>query len=383
MFQRFDRTLRTCPLIDSKKLRNYGASAEVLRQDQTTTVFPAEELIYSLKSDLKNKKKIFLKPRQVALEMGMQPCITKVKKDGTLRILNNTDHIWLLKKHVHLADLREAISHKEALISKLYTCDRAELENYRPRQGDPTLKDFTQDVVLDPDGVLSQESKNAFGQLCEQYTDIIQYDPGTYNGAFGHVKNSLELTEIPPPNGKCYVPRYSKDQMNLLAEKMDELMDLKILVPPEKIGVTPIFTSPSMLVPKPKPDGGWRFVTDFTQLNNYIRKMPTLSPNIEDTKLQIAGFKFIACIDLSQFYFQNTVDRHSSQYLGVIHPFKGTLVYTVSPMGLRNSSELAYERLTRIFGDMQKDGRLCRQADALIVGGGTVDELRKNWFSSG
>ena len=133
-----------------------------------------------------------------------------------------------------------------------------------------------------------------------------------------------------------------------------------------------------MLVPKPKPDGGWRFVTDFTQLNNYIRKMPTISPGIEDTKLQIAGFKFIVCIDLSQFYFQNTVDRLSSQYLGVIHPFKGTLVYTVSPMGLRNSSELAYERLTRIFGDMQKNEKLCGQADALIVGGGTIKELHEN-----
>ena len=97
---------------------------------------------------------------------------------------------------------------------------------------------------------------------------------------------------------------------------MDELMTLKILVPPERIGVTPLFTSPSMLVPKPKPDGGWRFVTDFTQLNNYIRKMPTISPGIEDTKLQIAGFKFIVCVDLSQFYFQITVERLNSQYLG-------------------------------------------------------------------
>ena len=156
--------------------------------------------------------------------------------------------------------------------------------------------------------------------------------------------------------------------MDQLAQKMDELMNLKILVPPEKIGVTPVFTSPSMLVPKPQSEGGWCFVTDFTQLNNYIRKMPAISPGIEDTKLQIAGFKYIVCIDLSQFYFQNSVDRESSQYLGVIHPYKGTLVCTVSPMGLRNLSEVAYERLTKIFGDMQQDKKLCRQADALIVG---------------
>ena len=34
--------------------------------------------------------------------------------------------------------------------------------------------------------------------------------------------------------------------------------------------------------------------------------------------------------------------------------------------------------LQRIFGDMQKNGKLCRQADALIVGGGTVKELHEN-----
>ena len=72
------------------------------------------------------------------------------------------------------------------------------------------------------------------------------------------------------------------------------------------------------------------------------------------------------------------MDRESIQYLGVIHPYKGTLVYTVSPMGLRNSSEVAYERLTRIFGDMQKKKQLCRQADALIVGGASIETLYYN-----
>ena len=47
-------------------------------------------------------------------------------------------------------------------------------------------------------------------------------------------------------------------------------------------------------------------------------------------------------------------------------------------MGLRNSGELSYERLTRIFGDMQQKRKLCRQADSLVVGGLTLDELFTN-----
>ena len=47
-------------------------------------------------------------------------------------------------------------------------------------------------------------------------------------------------------------------------------------------------------------------------------------------------------------------------------------------MGLRNSGELSYERLTRIFGDMQKQRKCCRQADSLIVGGNSFHELFEN-----
>ena len=54
------------------------------------------------------------------------------------------------------------------------------------------------------------------------------------------------------------------------------------------------------------------------------------------------------------------------------------MVYTASPMGLRNSSEIAYERLKRIFGDMQRNQALCQQADALIVGGSTIEHLFEN-----
>ena len=122
----------------------------------------------------------------------------------------------------------------------------------------------------------------------------------------------MDLTDIPPPNTRCYTPKYSKEQRDLLADKMDELLQLGILSYPEDAGVTPAFTSPSMLVPKPVVNEGWRFVTDFTQLNNYIRKRPAISLGIEETKLQIADFRYFGCIDLSQFYFRNALEKEPS-----------------------------------------------------------------------
>ena len=357
---------------------NDKVAAETVRLEDRKIVYPGDSLVYKLQTGLSHTRRVCFQPRTLLQSYGLPPSILKVSKHGEISILNSTSSTWNLRKGVHLADLRAVITHQEALVNKLYTIDDNEYEAYVPRRDVDKSLDFTDDVIIDPDERMDKHTRKEFEMLCKEYKDIIRYDPGTYNGAYGFVKNTIEFTEIPPPNNRCYVPKYSSEQTNRLAEKMDELMALKILVQPEKIGVTPVFTSPSMLVPKTDPEGGWRFVTDFTQLNNYIRKSPTISPGIEETKLSIAGFKYFACIDLSQFYFQNTVDRETSQYLGVVHPYRGTLVYTVSPMGLRNSSELAYERLTRMFGDMQQQRKVCRQADALIVGGKDFPQLLKH-----
>ena len=349
--------------------------ADILRIFNDITLYPGDVHSFNLPPALHNSKRVIISPRKCLLDQGMQQMVLPVKND-VVTIPNNSNSVMILKKNAHAADIRRMVSYDEAIVSKLYKVDSVDDRPIQSRQSSEVKQNFVNDVVLDPDNVMTPTWRQKFLQLCLDYKDIIQYNPGSYNGRYGFVTTSLELTSTPPPNNRCYVPKYNKQQMDLLADKMDELLEQKILVEPEEIGVGVKFTSPSMLVPKP--GGGWRVVTDFTQLNNYVRKTPALSPGIEETKLQIAAFKYITCIDLSQFYFQNSVASSSSQYLGTVHPYRGTLVYTVRPMGLRNSSELCYERLTRIFGDMQRARQLCRQADALIVGGMSLQEMFVN-----
>ena len=102
-----------------------------------------------------------------------------------------------------------------------------------------------------------------------------------------------------------------------------------------------------MLTPKPE-EGQFRLVTDFSSLNKYTKKLPTVSPNIQEAKEKLAKFKYHAFLDLSNYYYQGGVPIEASQYLATVHPFKGLLVYTVEPQGLMNSGEHAYERLGRI-----------------------------------
>ena len=120
----------------------------------------------------------------------------------------------------------------------------------------------------------------------------------------------------------------------ILADKMDQLEDWKVLARPEDLGVVPVFVSPSMLTPKEEKNQ-WRLVTDFSALNSHIKKMPSFAPTIEETKLQIAKFKYIATLDLSNFYYQHALQVEDCQYLATPHPFKGLQVYTVKPQGLK------------------------------------------------
>ena len=89
----------------------------------------------------------------------------------------------------------------------------------------------------------------------------------------------------------------------ILANKMDLLESWNVLAKPEDVGVVPVFVCPSMVVPKE--NGDWRMVTDFTSLNKHILKPAALSPTIEETKIQIAKFKYLATLDLSNFYYQH------------------------------------------------------------------------------
>ena len=165
---------------------------------------------------------------------------------------------------------------------------------------------------------------------------------------------------------------------NELAKKMDALMDWNVLDRPENIGVTVEFCSPSMLVPKTE-KGQFRLVTDFSALNRFIKKYPTVSPTIQDAKEDIANAKYIINLDLSNYFYQGGMSRHDASYLGVVHPYKGLLVYVSEPQDLKNASKHSQERLVRILGEMIQAKKVTTMADGVHVLAQDFDELYSNF----
>ena len=214
-------------------------------------MYPGDTISVHLTPELRNETWVSFTPRKHMLTAGWNPQIIKLNRDKSVGLTNQTDNLICLMKNEHLGDFRAVVSQQEALMENLHRIDQK-----IPMTKQQIRGKFVEDVVIDPDEILEQSWKDKFRTLCSDYEDIIQYNPGVYNGAYGMVEDSLDLTDIPPPITRCYTPRYSKDQRDLLADKMDELLQLGILSYPEDVGVTPAFTSPSMLVPKPGKDEG-------------------------------------------------------------------------------------------------------------------------------
>ena len=132
-----------------------------------------------------------------------------------------------------------------------------------------------------------------------------------------------------------------------------------------------------MVIPKSEP-GEYRLVTDFSSLNKHIRKYPGTSPTIQQAKESIAKAKYVTLMDLSNYFYQGGLSRNDSRFLGTTHPYKGVLLYCVEPQGLKNSSEHAYERIQRLFGDLVQSQKMTSMADGLYVLSDTQEEMVEN-----
>ena len=194
--------------------------------------------------------------------------------------------------------------------------------------------------------------------------------------------NNITFAKVPPRNDKVRVPSYSRDMTQKLADRMTELKNMGVLCAPETVGVEVAFLSPSFLIPKDRDDKSekaeYRLLTDFSHLNSFIKKPVSVSPTISQAKKEIAASKFLIQMDFSNFFYQSGMRRRDIQYLGTVHPYDGVLVYTCLPQGLCGSSEWAYEKLTRIFADMHRQGKCARMADGFFVLGQTPSELLRN-----
>ena len=355
----------------------FPASYGVARITKSELVAPGESTMVPIPGELCHLSHVSLAPRKDAkVPDWFKPHTTSVGC-GLVKLTNiSKGPVWLKKNSV-VADVR-------AVTSRTVNIPMPSDDPPDPVQFTPTVdnnEDFEENikkVKIDPDNMMPGDMKQRFKDVTYYYRHLFTARPGKYNGNSGIIDNSIDFTAVPAPNTRIHLPSYSPNMTEELCKKMDQLMDWGVLMTPEDVGVRVKYCSPSMIVPKQE-EGEFRLVTDFSGINEYIRKSPGVSPSIQEAKRAIASKKYRVDLDLSNYFYQSGMSRRDIQYLGTHHPIKGMLVYTCQPQGLKNASEDAYEKLARIFSTELRQGNMTRMADGLHVLGDTFEELLTNY----
>ena len=355
------------------------------RASCSEVIYPGGKLKLKLPIRLKQEKAVYVSPKQPNQHAWLTPRIYSVTDEGFVEINNETSSPVKLAKLEHFADVYCCIEvdlencKPDIILKKIFDLNRNDFSHLTPHApSEEKSEDYLHEISIDPDSILTDEWKQRFKKICEEFSQVITPRPGKYNGFYGNIDNSINFSSTPPPSIKAHLPKYSYDMMKIMGEKMDKLEEWGVLVKPEDIGVTPEFILPSMLMPKSEKDE-WRLVTDFTALNIHIKKLETVAPTIKEAKEKLAKYKYHIQLDLSNYYYQGGMKIEDCQYLATPHPFKGLRVYQCEPQGLKNAGEHAYERLALIYGDLCAEEKMTRMADGLYILGDTLNELEENF----
>ena len=107
---------------------------------------------------------------------------------------------------------------------------------------------------MDPSGLISPYKKTAFTSLLKEFQTVFDQNIVGYNGAAGPIEGVVNMGPVEPPlpQRKGHVPQNSRDQLDLLQTKFDELESQGVFSHPEDLKVVVEYLNPSFLVKKKK-----------------------------------------------------------------------------------------------------------------------------------
>ena len=349
-------------------------SASILRVPRKTCLLPGETLQFPVPEELADVDVLALEPRCSSPKdptPSWLKCQIVIPDDGSIAIRNASSEPILLQKNHQFCQIRATMEHQ----------DHTDLEYSPPVLSEKVSSNcnHSASVEIDPSGKLSPIMKNKFTDVLRKFDDIFSPSIGCYNGRSGKFTHVINMGQSLPPQRKGRIPLYKRTDLETLQHKFDELLSEGVVARPEDVDVCVEYVHPSFLVKKSS--GGFRLVTSFGQVGEYAKPQPTLMSNVEDVLRQIGNWKFIIKTDLKSAYYQIPLDKGSRKYVGVVTPYRGTLVYCRSVMGLPGSESALEELLSRILGDLILQGVVIKLADDLYCGSDSVEELVEVWES--
>ena len=220
-------------------------------------------------------------------------------------------------------------------------------------------------AIADQQVHLSMEQRNLL------YETLFKHNESLFEGKLGTWPNDSISAEL-KPNAKpfhCGRPiRIPHIHVGTLKEEVNRLCSIGVL---EEVSGTKSgpWCAPSFIIPKK--DGRVRFITDFRQLNKWIKRKPWPMPHISDLIQDIGKYKYVTAIDLSMGYYHFVLDEELSAMTTFMLPW-GLYRYKRLPMGLNISPDIFQEKISKLFLD--KPYARAYMDDLLIWSNGSYED---------
>lgn len=185
-------------------------------------------------------------------------------------------------------------------------------------------------------------------------------------GHCGVIKHRIPTQKAAPVYRRAYRIPYSKREE--MQRQVDELLEKGII----EHSTSP-WGAPALLVEKP--DGSFRFVVDYRDLNKVTRVDPYPLPNIQETLSLLGGAQCFSVVDMASGYWQIELDDHDKEKTAFNTP-SGHYQWTRMPMGLANSAAVWQRTADVVLAGLL--GKLCHVYldDIIIFSDSFEDHLR-------
>ena len=338
----------------------------------TEAVMPGDSVMVDVHSlNLPDGSVVAVEPRYDTKTFAnyQWPCLqTSTVIAGEMSLVNDSDSPIMIYKNDHICQVRSTTE-----VTPFNDSSPS------PSKTSPIARSVPCSSEIIIDNQLNREQKQEFINLHTDFDDVFQSKIGRYNDYNGKVRARVNVGDTKPPPKKLHAPNYSKNNLEELQDKFDELEREGVFVRPEDVGITVEHVSPSFLVNKPSGNGK-RLVTAFTSIGEYCKTLPISMPTVDDVLRTIATWKFIIKTDLRDSFYQVPLERESMKWCGTQTPFRGLRCYAVSAQGMPGSSETLEEMMCTVLGQMVRDGHAAKIADDLYVGSThSVEDLYNSW----
>ena len=349
---------------------------KALRVSRQTCILPGEEVSFQLPEELCTSDSVAVEPRTTVprdMPEWIECKVLTPDAEGSISIKNSSANPVLLSKHTQVCQVRPTIELMKP---------KGNLKATAPviRDDKPTVpitNEVGSSINMDSSTNLSKAERDLFNNIHKKRSSVFSPGIGCYNNYSGKFEHVVNMSEHLPPKWKTRVPDYSNSDKEILQEKFEYLRKEGVLCRAEEVNQPVEYVHPSFLVKKP--DGTHRMVTSFGEMAEYTKPQPTVNSNVEHALHQIGQFEEIIITDMKDSYHQMLLNPEAARYLGVITPYTGTYVYRRSVMGLPGSEAALEELLSRIFGDLIREGKMVKIADDLFLGAKSVEDLATIW----